>query len=121
MNGLPVVGHSARVLADQVVGDLQGPCGAGLGVILEHLAPAYDSSIGGDLDKDPTVSEDETLELRDLDLIVRTDGCSVRADGMKRIKRVEGGRAVEQGLEEPGAQEFDTNTGLLRPLITSMM
>ena len=46
MNRLPVINHAAGVLADEIVADFQRAGGTGLGVVLEHLAPAGDAGIG---------------------------------------------------------------------------
>ena len=73
VDGLPVMGHGARVLAHEVVGDFQCAGGAGPGVVLEHLPPAADAGVGGDLHEDPRVAQDEGLDRRDLDRLVRAD------------------------------------------------
>ena len=46
MDGLPVKDHAAGVLAHQVAAHLLRAGGAGLGIVLEHLAPADDAGIG---------------------------------------------------------------------------
>ena len=73
VNRLPVEDDAARILADQVVADLQRAGGAGLGVVLEHLAPAGDAGIGRDLDEHPGVLQDEGFDLGDLDVVLRAN------------------------------------------------
>ena len=73
MNGLPVVNDRPRVLTDQVIGDFERAGGAGLGVVLEHLAPTGDAGISRYLNEDPGVFEHEGLNLGDLDLVVRAN------------------------------------------------
>ena len=79
MNGLPVMRDAARVLADQVVADFERAGRAGLGVVLEHLAPAGDAGVGGDLDEHPGVLQNEGLDFGDLDVVLGPDLCRVRA------------------------------------------
>jgi hypothetical protein len=65
VNGLPVVRDGPRVLADEVFGHFLGLSSAGFAFVLEHLAPANDSGVGRDFDKDPTVLVDERFEFGD--------------------------------------------------------
>ena len=81
MDGLPVVHDPAGILAHQIVTDLQSPGGAGLRVVLEHLAPTHDTGVGGDLDEDPGVGQHEGLDLGHFDLVVGTDGGRARVLG----------------------------------------
>ena len=83
MDRLPVVHDPRRILADQVVADFQRPGGAGLGVVLQHLAPAGDPGVGRDLDEHPGVREHEGLELGDLDLVLRPHLRGIRARGRR--------------------------------------
>ena len=71
MDGLPVKDDAARVLTDEIVADFQRPGGTGLGVVLEHLTPSGDAGVGRHLHEDPGVLEDERLDLRDLDVVLR--------------------------------------------------
>ncbi len=53
LNGLPVKHHAIGVLADQVASDFERSRGAGLGIVLEHLAPTNNAGVGGDLHEHP--------------------------------------------------------------------
>ena len=73
MDRLPVKTTRGSGSCPTSTAHLQRAGGAGLGVVLEHLAPADDSGIGGDLDEDPGVLEDEGLNFGDFDFVVRSD------------------------------------------------
>src|SRR5215472_446997 len=53
MDRLPMKHHAIRILADQVPCGLERACGAGLGVVLQHLAPAGDARVSRDLHEHP--------------------------------------------------------------------
>ena len=74
MNGLPMMGDPARILADQVGSDFEGAGGAGARIGFEHLAPATDASVRGDLHEDPGVLQGESLDAGDRYLLVGADG-----------------------------------------------
>ena len=73
MDRLPMKDHAVRILPDQIVGHFHGARGTGLGVVLEHLAPAGNAGIGGDLDEHPGVLQDEGLNFGDFDVVVGTN------------------------------------------------
>lgn len=89
-----------RVLADEIVGHFERASSAGLGVVLEHFAPAGDAGVGGDFDEDPGVLEDEGLELGHLDVVVGADGGGgVAALGLESLEAEERSGPIEQRLE----------------------
>ena len=102
VNRLPVEDDPERILADEIVADLQRPGGARLGVVLEHLAPAGDAGVGRDLHEDPRVREDERLDLGDLDVVLRSNLRGVRALRAPGGVKAERCRSSEQSTK-PGA------------------
>ncbi len=102
VNRLPVMHHAAGILPDQVPAHLQRPGGTGLRIVLEHLTPADDARVGGDLDEDPRVRQDEGLDAGDLDVVART--CLRSIGPIARERRVEAvERAGAQDRTEPGS------------------
>src|ERR1035437_3822425 len=72
-NSLPVEDYAGGLLTYQIASDLQSAGGTGLGVVLEHLAPAGNSGVGRDLDEDPRVLQHKGLNLGHLDVVIRAD------------------------------------------------
>ena len=119
MDGLPVVHDPAGILAHQIVTDLQSPGGAGLRVVLEHLAPTHDTGVGGDLDEDPGVGQHEGLDLGDLDLVVGTDGGRARVlggeKGVKTQDSSRGGPHAEPIATIHGMDNVSVRSGGFQP------
>ena len=101
-----MVHHTAGIPADEVVAHLQGPGRAGLGVVLEHLAPARYACIRGDLHEYPAVLQYEGLDLRHPNRVVGPDLGRVGRFRSKHGIQCAQGAYPNKPLDEGAAIDF---------------